>query len=269
MSAHDLIEHTYAALHEEFASRVYTDREYAMLADEVFYYGRYLDSRTRRYALHTLVPNLSMAIEHLELCRGSGVRVIDLGCGLGMQSLIFAQLGAEVVGIDLDPSCIELCRKRQWFFERTLRRRLPITFVAGDFQKLDTTQLSDGYEGMFSMSAFAHIPPVDATVKRIAALLAPEARVAIWDKNPDWLFLNHFGASASLPRPERVASEFARHGFTTDVMTGGAAVPRHLWSWTPAAPVIGRLDAIAKRSLRLSFNYLFLATRHAAVALAS
>jgi 2-polyprenyl-3-methyl-5-hydroxy-6-metoxy-1,4-benzoquinol methylase len=262
MTTRELIESTYAVLHEEFASREYSDPEYAMLADEVFYYGRYLDPRTRRYALHTLVPNLSTAIEHLRLSRASAPRLIDLGCGLGMQSLIFAQLGAEVVGIDLDPRCIELCQKRRSFFERALRRRLPITFVAGDFQKMDATELGDGYDGMFSMSAFAHISPVEATVARIASLLAPEARVAIWDKNPDWLFLNHFGVSASLPRPERVAFEFARHGFRTDSITGGAAVPRHLWSWMPPAPV-GQLDAIAKRSLRLSFNYVFLATRHA------
>src|SRR5205085_12526816 len=106
------------------------------------------DPRTRSYALHTLVPNLSMAIEHLGLRRESGFRVIDLGCGLGMQSLIFAQMGAEVVAVDLDPSCIELCRKRRWFFERALRRRLRITFVAGDFQKLDATELRDGHDGM-------------------------------------------------------------------------------------------------------------------------
>jgi SAM-dependent methyltransferase len=269
MPVPELIEVTYAALHDEFASRAYSDCEYAMLGDEVFYYGRYLDPRTRRYALHTLVPNLSLAIEHLRICGRSRARIIDLGCGLGMQSLIFAQLGAQVLGIDLDPRCIELCRKRQWFFERALGRRLNINFVAADFQKLDSAELDDGYDGLFSMSAFAHISPVDATVKRIASLLAPEARVAIWDKNPDWLFLNHLGVSANLPRPERVVTEFARHGFLADVMTGGAAVPRHLWNWTPTMPFVGQLDAIAKRSLRLSFNYIFLATRHPAGALTS
>src|SRR5215470_3431964 len=41
-----------------------------------------------------------------------GKRVLDIGCGDGGNSALFAKLGARVVGVDISPGAIEVARER-------------------------------------------------------------------------------------------------------------------------------------------------------------
>jgi 2-polyprenyl-3-methyl-5-hydroxy-6-metoxy-1,4-benzoquinol methylase len=41
-----------------------------------------------------------------------GKRVLDIGCGEGGNSALFAKLGAHVVGVDISPRAIELAKER-------------------------------------------------------------------------------------------------------------------------------------------------------------
>lgn len=47
--------------------------------------------------------------EALKLARG---RVLDIGCGAGRHALYLQGQGHEVVGIDLSPLAIEVCKRR-------------------------------------------------------------------------------------------------------------------------------------------------------------
>src|SRR5262245_40399676 len=59
-----------------------------------------------------------------------GLRVLEIGCGLGTDGAQFAQAGADYVGIDLTDAAIELARKRFELF------RLPGSFQTDDAEKL-------------------------------------------------------------------------------------------------------------------------------------
>jgi 2-polyprenyl-3-methyl-5-hydroxy-6-metoxy-1,4-benzoquinol methylase len=41
-----------------------------------------------------------------------GKRILDVGCGTGVNAVILALLGADVTGIDISPKSIEIARKR-------------------------------------------------------------------------------------------------------------------------------------------------------------
>ena len=54
--------------------------------------------------------------------------IFDLGCGLGMQSIIFASLGAKVAALDMNEEAILLCKKRKAYYENKLNVDLDISF---------------------------------------------------------------------------------------------------------------------------------------------
>ena len=234
-----------------------------MLADPVMYYGRFLNPRTRDYALYSVSSNVERAIAYLGVDQRP-MRILDLGSGLGMQALIFARYGADVVGVDLDPRCATLAEKRRAFFEERWGMPLKARFVAADFHDFASHHPSGAFDAVFSMSAFAHIPPLEITVAELARLAAPTARVFLWDKNPDYLYMNAVaGKHRDLPRPSQIRAALRSHRFRVDTMMGAGAIPSRLW-----VPALHGLLATTNRLLshgtRLSFNYLIAASRSAA-----
>lgn len=61
-----------------------------------------------------------------------GRRVLELGCGLGLPSLVAARLGADVVATDWSPAAIALVGRN------ALRNGLPVTAVPADWRDTDT-----------------------------------------------------------------------------------------------------------------------------------
>jgi 2-polyprenyl-3-methyl-5-hydroxy-6-metoxy-1,4-benzoquinol methylase len=258
-----VIENLYAMILDEIAQPQYDDGDIALFKDPIYYYGRYLEPRTREYAIRNLVSSVSTAISYLKIGEAAPVSVVDLGCGLGMQSIIFASLGAEVLGVDLSDQCIGLCRKRKSYFEARLRRPLNMEFLQADFRALNPNSIGRKFDTLFSMSAFAYIQPLKDTVAKISELLNSDGRVFLWDENPDYLFFPNTAERRrkALPSSHRVAAEFAQHGFTTDLLCGACAIPHHFWRSGVTFGVTAALNDILRKSLRLSFTYLFGASR--------
>lgn len=235
-----------------------------MLSDDVFYYGRFLNEATRSYALDAVAWNISRAIRYLQLDNAdvAGRRVLDLGCGLGMQSIIFAALGCRVLGLDLDEAAIELTAKRVAYYERILDRPLAVELLQADFAKVDTAPWAGTFDSMFSMSAFSHITPLRNTVQQTATMLQPTARVYVWDINPAWLFVRRLRrAERHLPSPRRVAAAFQEHGFRVDLLKGGTAIPYAMWQLAPLEGFVKAANKVARRFSRLSFTFVIGAHR--------
>src|SRR5919202_4692853 len=60
-----------------------------------------------------------------------GLRVLEVGCGLGTDGAQFAKAGARYSGIDLTDAAVELARRRFELFN------LPGTFRVADAEQLD------------------------------------------------------------------------------------------------------------------------------------
>jgi 2-polyprenyl-3-methyl-5-hydroxy-6-metoxy-1,4-benzoquinol methylase len=247
----------YAMMTEEILQPQYDKQELSLFHDPVNYYGRYLDPETRNYALHNAVSNISAAVRYFQDEDDTPVKVVDLGCGLGMQSIIFAALGWEVLGIDLLPSCIDLCRKRQSYYEARLGQRLNLKFIAADFRNFDPNSLGGKYNRLFSMSAFVHIPPLEKTVSTIASMLRDTSRVFLWDQNPTYLFRDRIAPRhRHIPRPDEILQAFADHGFRAGLLRGACGVPRQFWASTAFCGAASKANAVLTRNLRLSFTYI-------------
>jgi SAM-dependent methyltransferase len=100
-----------------------------------------------------------------ELARG---RVLDIGCGAGRFALHLQERGHDVVGIDISPLAIEVCRRRG------LRdaRILSITAVTRQLGTFDTVLMMGNNFGLFGSPARAK-----RLLRRFHRMTAPDARI--------------------------------------------------------------------------------------------
>ena len=92
------------------------------------------------------------------LDRLDGGRVLDLGCGPGVDAAVFAQLGVDVVGLDVTPSFLR--RAREHFVEVTADVaadcQARASFVRGDMRSLPFE--ADSFDGIWASGSFHHVP---------------------------------------------------------------------------------------------------------------
>ncbi|OGD83816.1 hypothetical protein A2165_03095 [Candidatus Curtissbacteria bacterium RBG_13_40_7] len=78
--------------------------------------------------------------------QGGGKRVLDLGCGSGIQSKQLFQKGLEVIGLDLSPEMI-----------REAEKNVPkAKFIVGDMTKMAFPK--ESFDGVFAQASLLHIP---------------------------------------------------------------------------------------------------------------
>jgi len=120
-----------------------------------------------------------------------GMRVLDLGCGVGDVSLVASRLvgpGGSVTGIDMDASAVEVAR------ERAQAEGLShATFVHSDLLSFTTAAPFDAVVGRLIL---IHTPDPAAVIRRAVSLLVPGGIVALQEG------AFNRSALAGLPRPE-------------------------------------------------------------------
>src|SRR3989338_11580752 len=78
--------------------------------------------------------------------QSGGKKVLDLGCGSGIQSKQLFQAGLEVVGLDLSPEMI-----------REAKKRVPKgKFIVGDMTEMVFP--IESFDGVFAQASLLHIP---------------------------------------------------------------------------------------------------------------
>ena len=88
---------------------------------------QYFDEvETRKYFVEPHIPGFA------EFQRWSGKRVLEIGCGLGTDTINFARAGASVTAVELSARSLDLARQRAEVFGLTDR----ITFVEGNAERL-------------------------------------------------------------------------------------------------------------------------------------
>lgn len=244
----------YSHLESEMVEGGFSPPERRMMLDPMFYYGRVLESGTRDYSMASIGRNVGRALDFLApFGPTSPPRLLDLGCGLGMQSLLFAALGARVVGVDLNPRAIALCEKRRAFFETRLGRRLNIDFLEGSFPAVASTFAGDSFDLGFSYSAMVHMLPFDATMNALGGLIRPGGRFFLWDVNARTLRWKGVAYASTLSSPWSIRDEFERNGFTVREFRSGVTIPRQLWRIPWTQPLWRRIDNLAPVTLAASF----------------
>jgi 2-polyprenyl-3-methyl-5-hydroxy-6-metoxy-1,4-benzoquinol methylase len=100
-----------------------------------------------------------------------GLKVLEIGCGLGTDGAQFAKAGANYTGIDLTEASIELAGKR---FE--------LSGLQGEFRVADAEKLNfanETFDLVYSHGVLHHTPDTGMAVREIHRVLKPGGRAMV------------------------------------------------------------------------------------------
>lgn len=100
-----------------------------------------------------------------------GLKVLEIGCGLGTDGAQFAEAGADYTGVDLTDAAVELAR-----------RRFELFGLPGKFQTADAEDLAfpdQGFDLVYSHGVLHHTPETGKAIKEIHRVLRPGGRAVV------------------------------------------------------------------------------------------
>jgi len=105
----------------------------------------------------------------------SGLRVLDVGCGQGIDLARYALAGAEVSGVDLTPRHVELARAH------LAAAGLTAEVLQGDAEALPFA--SESFDRVSSNGVLHHTPDMAAALGEVHRVLAPggQARIVVYN----------------------------------------------------------------------------------------
>lgn len=130
------------------------------------YYGHYYAQRVRdavNFVLNSLSPS-----------------VLDAGCGVGSESLLFSLLGANVIGVDLNKERLMVAKARIKYYEDKFGRDLPVKFILKNILKFHKPER---FDLIWVLESISHIHPIEGFLKIVRENLKPEGIIIISDTN--------------------------------------------------------------------------------------
>lgn len=127
-----------------------------------------------------------------------GMKVLDVGCGDGVLSLMMAKKGAEVVGVDLSVPNIKAAKK--------YAGKIRASFLTGDVENLPFDD--DSFDLVVSSHVLEHIPDFNQGLREVMRVTKKRAVIAIptilnpcsWVQiGQGWFYLKGLRSFAALP----------------------------------------------------------------------
>ena len=129
----------------------------------------------RKYRVEPHIPDFA------EFDRWRGKRVLEIGCGIGTDTINFARHGAAVTAVDLSEKSLAVARQRAEVFGLSDR----VNFVRADAEELDRALHSAAsYDLVYSFGVIHHTPNPDRVLEQIRKQLKPggELRVMVYNR---------------------------------------------------------------------------------------
>ena len=117
------------------------------------------DIEDRRYRAHYNLRELFASLA------GSKGRLLEIGCGIGVDSIQLAKCGFDVTAVDLTESALAVAK------EFAAHRDVTVDFRLGNAERLD---FSDGeFDVVYSFGVLHHTPDIEKAVSEVRRVLRP------------------------------------------------------------------------------------------------
>jgi 2-polyprenyl-3-methyl-5-hydroxy-6-metoxy-1,4-benzoquinol methylase len=123
----------------------------------------------RKYMVESHIP----AFADFEEWRGK--KVLEIGCGIGTDTINFARHGAQVTTVDLSAKSMELAQQRAAVFNLQDK----IRFLPGDAEQLSTFVPVEPYDLIYSFGVIHHTPHPDSVLEELRKYTRPGTVIKI------------------------------------------------------------------------------------------
>ena len=123
----------------------------------------------RKYFVEPHIPRFA------EFSRWKNQRVLEIGCGIGTDTMNFARQGASVTAVDLSEKSLEMARKRAAVYDLEDR----IRFFHGSAEQLEQIVPPEPFDLIYSFGVIHHTPHPDRVLNQLRNYARPGSTVKI------------------------------------------------------------------------------------------
>lgn len=123
----------------------------------------------RKYMVEPHIPQFA------DFERWRGKKVLEIGCGIGTDTINFARAGAEITSVDLSEQSLAVARQRARVFGFEDR----IRFIQADAEHLGDFVPAEAYDLIYSFGVIHHTPHPERVLAQLPRFTKPDTTVKI------------------------------------------------------------------------------------------
>lgn len=124
---------------------------------------------SRKYFVEPHIPRFA------EFERWKGKKVLEIGCGIGTDTMNFARAGAMVTAVDLSDESLQVARKRA----EVLGLQSSITFIQANAERLSEYVPVETYDLVYSFGVIHHTPHPENVIREIHKYMGSQSELKI------------------------------------------------------------------------------------------
>jgi 2-polyprenyl-3-methyl-5-hydroxy-6-metoxy-1,4-benzoquinol methylase len=125
--------------------------------------------QARKYFVEPHIP------EFAQFARWTGKKVLEIGCGIGTDTMNFARHGAQVTAVEFSEKSLEIARRRAevYGFQDKIR------FYLGNAEELTSFLPIESYDLIYSFGVIHHTPNPERVIKELHHYVHPGSTIKI------------------------------------------------------------------------------------------
>tara|TARA_B100001250_G_scaffold414630_1_gene454990 strand:- start:16461 stop:17285 length:825 start_codon:yes stop_codon:yes gene_type:complete len=209
-------------LNIEIKNNIYNQKELKFIFDKKIY-GKFLNQKEKHFFLYHFLFWWDYSIKTI-FFKHKSPKILEIGCSTGTSSYLFSLLGARVIGIDINETFIDICKKRKFNYFGEKSKNVV-------FKKSDALNFSyregDNYDFIYSLFAFNLIQPTRILIKKIFLSLNKGGKILIIDGNHGNIYNRLYNITAkSIPlKPFEMSALLNKNGYSNIKITYHCIIP--------------------------------------------